>query len=152
MAMNNGKADYNDLQRCLDKVVGKLGLQKTIRLLDSFIDNAAITLPENSRFRLLTEYVISCAIKVFDLKAEEFFTSRKLEYREARMVCYSLIKKYTDSTYPKIAELFGQNERRVLYFTVKVQDRLSLPEYYREFIIRHDAVERKVIEFIGKLN
>ena len=34
--------NYNSLQKSIDKVVGKIGLNKTIHLLESFINNTYI--------------------------------------------------------------------------------------------------------------
>ena len=142
---------YQSLQNRLDEVVGKLGLQRTVALLDSFINKLSVAPKQTEKVKLITHYLKITAVKCFDLKEEDFLTSNIKEYREARMICYHLLKKYCDFSYAKIAEVFGQSERTVLYFYHKAEELLSLPQHYKSLAQRHATIEDQLIEFIGKL-
>ena len=60
--------NYNSLQKSIDKVVGKIGLNKTIHLLESFINNTYIKHTQQEKVRMVSQYLIGLAIKEFELK------------------------------------------------------------------------------------
>ena len=144
--------DYKELQRNIDLVIGKIGLQNTIFLLTNFINATSIPVHETQRLQMVSQYLITECIKVFELNDRMFFTSGIREYREARMACYHLLKKYTGASYSKIAEDFGLTKRNVLYNCTKCDERLSVPFYYQSFQEKYDALEKCIIHFISKLN
>lgn len=150
--MKNTVFNYTDLQQSIDALIGKFGLQKTIEVLDSLTHNTALTFEEQEKTQLLFVYVISQSIAIFDLKEEQFYSSTIQEYREARMSCYFLLKKYTDSSYAKIGERFNQSKRAVLYNYHKCEEILSIPQFYKPFVSKFTMLENNSINFIAKLN
>ncbi|TAL61195.1 MAG: hypothetical protein EPN85_05520, partial [Bacteroidetes bacterium] len=74
--------NYTHLQNSIDKVIGKIGLRRTKYLLDSFIDNTTVTQNEREKIKMVTGYLVSLTIKVFELKDELFFISNVREYRD----------------------------------------------------------------------
>ncbi len=144
------KVNYTTLQQSLDVVLGKIGLPKTVKLLCSFISNSSLSTTQVEKLKLVTTYIISQAIVIFDLNEEEFYDSRIPEYREARMACYHLLKKYTDSSYSKIGERFGLKKRQVLYYHQKCEEMLSISQYYKAFTAKYKDLEELTIEFIAK--
>ena len=64
--------DYNTLQTSIDKVVGKIGLQKTIHLLESFISNTSIKQSGQEKSRMIAQYVIGIAIREYDFSQSAF--------------------------------------------------------------------------------
>lgn len=148
----SSKADYGLLQQHIDRVIGQIGLEKTICLLTHFIDDTHIPVHQTQRLKMVSQFLVTTCIGVFELQDKAFFTSAISEYREARMACYHLLKKYTEASYSKIAEEFGLTKRNVLYNHSKCEERLSVPFYYADFNKRYDLVEDSIIQFISKLH
>ncbi|MEM9341124.1 MAG: hypothetical protein AAGA66_20495 [Bacteroidota bacterium] len=144
-------SSYRELQNCVDELIGKLGVENTIYLLRSFMDAARIPMDATQRMRILSRYLITECIRFYGLKDRMFFTSNAEEYRESRMICYHLLKKYTDASYSKIAEDFGVSKRNVVYTYKKCDERLSVPYYYPAFITNYQTLEKRTIHFITKL-
>ena len=86
--------DFQRLQQSLERVVNKIGVQRTTELLESFDNNSSTTSNELGKVKLITTYVISQSILLFDLDESQFYTSDIREYREARMACYHIIHKF----------------------------------------------------------
>ena len=144
--------NYSKLQQQIDQVIGKIGLDKTIFLLSSFIDSSDIAVSQPQKFQMLSRYLITECIRVFELNDKLFFTSNIQEYRDARMVCYHLLKKYTGLSYSKIAEDFGLTKRNILYGAKKCEEKLSVPYYYEGFVEKYDLLESTFLQFISKLS
>lgn len=153
--MNNSQnisaTNLQQLQAVLERVVGKLGMEKTAQLLESFDNNSSLNMDELEKVKLLTAFIISQSISIFNLEESEFYSSEIREYREARMVCYHILHIYTKCSYAKIGEIFGRKKRNVLYFCQKCRELLSVPQFYREFVEKHEQLDKCTIEFIGKL-
>jgi hypothetical protein len=143
---------YIQLQASIDEVVGKIGLNKTICLLNSFISNTSVSQNDGEKIKMITHYLVSVAIKVFDLRDDIFYVSAVREYRDARMCCFHLLRKYTEDTYPKIGLNFNCSARIVMYGCITVDDRLAVPKGNGKFVANHGLLESKLIEFIGKIN
>jgi len=144
--------DYTKLQQKLDWVIGKIGLCRTIKLIEGFISNTSLGINDSEKFKLIATYIIDQSIQIFDLKAENFYKSKIREYRDARMACYHLLKLYTDCSYAKIGESFDQRKRNVLYYCQKCDEQLSIPQFYEVFAHRYQLLENRTIEFIAKLS
>ena len=149
---SNSGPNYSKLQASIDEVIGKIGLDKTILLLNSFISNTAVSQSDGEKIKMITQYLISIAIKVFDLREDLFYISAIREYRDARMCCFHLLRKYTEDTYPKIGLNFKCSARIVMYGCVTVEDRLYVPQGNGKFVANYGLLESKLIEFIGKIN
>lgn len=150
--MKKTNYNYHDLQEHIDKLLGKFGLQKTVEVINSLASNTQLTASEEEKSKLLLVFIISQSIEVFDLKEENFYSSTVQEYREARMCCYYLLKKYTDCSYAKIGESFNQSKRAVLYNYHKCDEILSIPQFYKAFVEKYKSLENNTINFIAKLN
>ena len=120
--------------------------------MTSFINNTSVKHTEPEKIRLLTQYVIGTAIREFELKEELFFFSSIREYRDARMCCFHLLRKYTQDTLPKIGLSFQCSERTVEYGCGKVTERLAVPQGNTRFVANYAAIETRLLEFIGKVN
>lgn len=150
--MKKATHDYHDLQQSIDTLIGKFGLQKTIEVIGSLSNNTELQATDSEKVKLLLVFIVSQSIEVFDLKEEQFYSSTIQEYREARMACYYLLKKYTDTSYAKIGENFKQSKRAILYNYHKCDEILSIPQYYRFFVEKFKTLENNTINFIAKLN
>ncbi|TGV03596.1 hypothetical protein [Flavivirga rizhaonensis] len=144
--------DYHDLQQSIDTLIGKFGLNKTIEVIDNLSGNTELQSKDSEKVKLLLVFIISQAIEVFNLQEEHFYSSTIQEYREARMACYYLLKKYTKTSYAKIGENFKQSKRAILYNYHKCDEILSIPQYYKTFVEKFKTLENNTINFIAKLN
>lgn len=145
------KPDYTDLQKGVDELVGRYGLKKAVELLQHLSKNTKIPVNDTYRLKLITDYVISECLAEFNLEADQFQTSTVREYREARMACYHLLKKYTDSSYSRIGEHFNWPIHTIYYFCQKCTEMISLAEYYKPFNNKYKSLEESTISFIAKL-
>lgn len=145
-------SDYSEFQESLDKVIAKIGLRRAKILLDSFIDNTSISQDETHKIQMVTQYLVSNAIRLYGLAEENFLTSTVLEYRDARMTCFHLLRKYTSDSLPKIGLGFRCSSRVVGYGCEVTEDRLSLPKANARFVANYTQLESKLIDFIGKIN
>lgn len=148
----NSNVSYTDLQTSIDQVIGKIGLNKTKTLIDSFLQNTSISVNDGEKIKMITSYLISTAIKIFDLREDLFYISTVEEYRDARMCCFHLLRNYTQDTYPKIGLNFKCSSRRVMYGYFTVESRLEVKEGNGKFVANYLLLEEKFIEFLGKIN
>ncbi|HEY9084054.1 MAG TPA: hypothetical protein VIN73_12020 [Vicingaceae bacterium] len=142
---------FQRLQQALERVINKIGVQKTTELLENFDNNSSITASEMGKVKLISAYVVSLSIQLFSLEESEFYTSDIREYREARMACYYIIYTYTKCSYAKIGELFGKNKRGILYYCQKCKDLIETPFFDKEFAEKYRQLDKSTIAFIGKL-
>lgn len=150
--MKKEQPDYSDLQQSVDTLIGKFGLIKTIEVINNLTGNTQLQSSDTQKVKLLLVFVISQSIEIFNLQESQFKESTVQEYRDARMACYFLLKKYTDTSYAKIGENFGQSKRAVMYNYHKCDEILSIPQFYKPFVERYKMLENNVINFIAKLN
>ncbi|WP_430409227.1 hypothetical protein [Kordia sp.] len=150
--MKTEEFNYRDLQDHIEVMIGKFGLQNSVKFLGSLIDNVDIESSEDQRVKKMIELTISKSIEVFNLKKAKFYNSNLNEYRDARMSCYYLIHKYTQISLGKIAEIFKVKRRSVEYFDQKCKETLSIPNFYPTYIQRHTALEDHIIKYISTLN
>lgn len=148
---NHQRPSYVDLQRSIDALVGRHGLERAIHIIEHFSRGAKIPVSKNHRIKLITDYIVSQCIDIFDVDAASFHTSTVAEYREARMACYHLIKKLTDISYGRIAERFGWPLHTVYYFYHKCDEMLSIPQFYKSFAEKYNSLEQSAIGFISQL-
>ena len=160
MAMNTVLHDsrdqhytYLDLQKEMDKLIGRLGLYESVRILKNLSSNTQIKAKETDKLKLIQVYLIAQSIDIFNLYEDFFYTSTIREYRVARRSCYSLMRKYTDCSDAKIAEDFKQSSHRmVIYHRQKCQEMLSIPNSYKNTVAKHELLEQRLIDFISKLS
>lgn len=150
--MKESIPNYHDLQNSIDTLVGKFGLKKAIEVVESLSNNTQLITNDSEKFKLLFVYIISQSIEVFQVEEATFYTSTIKEYREARMACYFILKKYTGNSFGIIGEHFRQSKRAVMYHYHKCDEILSIPQYYKDFVQKFKILEDGVINFIAKLN
>jgi hypothetical protein len=144
--------DYFKLQRNLDRIIDKVGLQRTVCLLENFSNNMTIKIGEHQKIKLVMQFVINAAIQIFELEPKLFFICDIREYRDARMACYHLLRKYTGDTFARIGLAFQCSERAVTYGNMVAEQRLELPKGHKSFVTKYSQIESQILEFIGKLN
>lgn len=144
-------SDYTQLQETIDKVIGKIGHTRTKQLLDGFLDHTTIAKDNQETVKLVSQYLVSAAINVFELQQEHFYASTVRQYRDARICCFHLLRKYTEDTFSKIGLFFDCDKRTVMYGFQSVENRLSMPQGNLTFHANYKVMESKLLQFIGKL-
>lgn len=144
--------NYRDLQDHIEVMIGKFGLQNSVKFLGSIIDNTEVESSEDERAKKLIEITILKSIEVFNLKKAKFYKSELDEYRDARMSCYYIVSKYTHISFGKIAEIFKVKRRSVTYFHKKCKEMLSIADFYPTYTRRHTILEDHIINYISTLN
>lgn len=142
---------YANLQQSIDKVIGKIGLQRTIDLLESFLKGITVQKKETEKLKLIFAYLVASAAKCYDLTEDQLFNETSQEAKDARMICYHLLHKYGHFSYQKIGDKFKQPKRTVMYYSLKAGEYLTIPGSYKELMQKYTAIENELIEFIGKM-
>lgn len=139
------------LQQVVNDLVHQVGLPQAVQLLEGLCDQTTFSVNAMEKTRCIYGFIMARSIQVFDLEEPKFLTSEVAEYRQARMACYHLIKRYANISYTRIGELFGRNKRSVMYFHQKAEELLSVPKFYRGFTERHGILEKATLTFMAKL-
>ena len=150
--MEKTEGIYGQLQACLDKVVNKLGPERTTFLLESFIANTTLKENEKGKIKFVLDFLVSKAIELFALEEPLFYDCDIRAYRDARMACFHLLKKYTNDTFSKIGLSFRCSERVVAYGYHTVDERLKVPKFYQDFAGKYVILEAAIINFISNIN
>lgn len=143
--------DLEHLTRNVNGLVQTFGVKGSNLILYTLIKNVKIPVADDHRLKLITDYIISQCISLFDLDATQFNSCTIREYREARMACYHLLKKYTGSSYARIGQRFGWKFHTIFYFCQKCDEILSLPQFYKSFTDKYNSLEGSTINFISQL-
>jgi hypothetical protein len=144
---------YARLQGMIDKVVGKIGLDRTNKLLENFLGEKPQPLQNNqARAKMITDYVIGLAVELFELDMAYLFVSEQREYRDGRMCCFHLLKKYTTDSYARIGLSFQCSERSVMYGRTKTDEHLEFPKGNPDFVNRYNLMESRLIDFMTQFN
>lgn len=143
--------DYAQLQETIDRVIGKIGHKLTKQLLDGFLDQTTIAKDNRETVKLVSQYLVSLAINVFELQQDHFYTSTVRQYRDARSCCFHLLRKYTEDSFSKIGLFFDCDRRAVMYGFQSVENRLSMPQGNHTFHANYKMMESKLLQFLGKI-
>ena len=144
--------DYALLQETIDRVLGKIGLKKMVFLLNSFISDTRVASGQHEKLTMITHYIKNQAIQAFDLSEELFLVSEIREYRDARMCCFHLLRKYTGDTCAKIGLSFHRSSRIVTYGCNITEERLSIPKGNSGFVSNYKTMESRLLDFMARIN
>lgn len=144
--------DLNSLQQAVNNWVKLWGIEDTIKYMNNVYKNSTLKASNVKQKKLIVDFIKLKSIEVFDLDESYFLTSIMPEYKQARMVCYHLIRKHTKTSYPKLAEYFQNDERSVTYFHNLCNEWLEIPQFYKEFVKNYELIDGLIIEFKGTFN
>ena len=150
----NPNITYTDLQKIVDEMVGKHGLQDTVTILQVFAHNSKLNVSEKGyKLKKITDHVIEQSILLFDLKKTPFYTSTIPEYRQARMACFHILKEYTGSSYAKIGEHFNRSLDSIYYYYHECQQILDSRHLnlHKDFVDKYSHLQKSTINFIAEL-
>ncbi len=144
--------EYAKLQRGLEKLVGKFGIAKALKILDQLSGTTRMRTKKQQQTEVITTYVISEAYKIFGVTDPEKPDRKSKAFREARMAVYHLLIQYTELSYKEIGKIFGQGRYGVYYHMGKCNEILAIPQLNKSFVHNYEAFEEAVMQFIAKIN
>ncbi len=145
------QSPYIELQKNVDAVVGKIGVSNAITLLKSIIGEE-LEVAKPSSPSIIQAFLITKSCELSELQENSFYNDNSKEFREVRMICYYLFKKYTSMSYGRVASQFNTSKRKVVYYHQKIEEMLSIESFYKVFFDKHYALEKQLIQFLGKVN
>jgi len=146
------RPNYYELQNNLDKVIGKFGLEKANSLLRTFLDKTSVKVREHNQVKILMTFIITQVSEVFDISERDLILSNIPECKDARMVCYYLLMRFTQLSYARIGQIFDNRKRRhVMYYCHRCSDILRTSNNANPFIDKYNLIELNVIDFMAKL-
>lgn len=149
---NMAAEEYAKLQRGLEKLVGKFGIPKALKILDQLSGTTRMRTRKKQQTDVISTYVISEAYKVFGVIDSKSPDINSKAYREARMAAYHLLIRYTELSYKEIGKMFGQGRYGVYYHTGKCKEILAIPQLNKSFVSKYETFEEAVMQFIAKIN
>lgn len=144
--------EYAKLQRGVEKLVGKFGIPRALKIIDQLSGTTRMRTKKKERTELITGFAISEAFKVFKVPRPEKPNKNSKAYREARMAVYHVLIRYTELSYKEIGKEFGQGRYGVYYHTGKCKEILTIPQLNKSFVKRYESFEEGVIQFIARIN
>jgi hypothetical protein len=142
---------YSELQDSLDHTLGKLGLDRTITMLDIFGNDGDSFIQAPLRASIIKVFIKHHCAMAYELPESEFGHCGTQEHKECRMIGFHLFTKYNDCSYRKIGHEFGLNKRQVRYIIEQCSERLSLANTYKLFYQRYAQIEDLVFAFVTRL-
>lgn len=136
----------------LEQFVSKYGLARSTSILKSFVQTRARERWNTRRRQLVFDFIAEEATQVFGLQPTELLTGTNMDCRDARMCCYVLVKGYTDFTYKQLGTYFQRDKQHLIYYTRKLREILTIPDYYRDLVARYVELEERFAHFLTKLN
>jgi len=146
------KTTFADLDEAVILLLNKYGLPKTIEKLHVLGKFAIQDQAAEKSNDVLINYTTALAITTFNLEADQFYTSKEIDYRIARMTCFHLIKKITEYSFTQISKRLKQSRRTVQYQYVRCCKIIKTPLSAREKMIKknYEHMERKVTLFLSE--
>ncbi len=149
MDKDGTKINYADIQRGVDLLIQRFGMQKTLSIVQVLHSAGTHPVTKKTYSDLIMQFVISESERLFEVEQEPVEENKA--YADARMAAYHLIKKYTNKSYAQIGKAYGQSKRAVIYHYNSCKEVLELPRMYRDFIETYTNLEENTLQFIAKL-
>ncbi|WP_024772921.1 hypothetical protein [Aquimarina macrocephali] len=144
--------EYSDLQQGIDKLVGKFGVPKTIKIIRQLSGTTKVRKHKNQRIKLITAFVTSEAFKIFEVEHKELNGKLTKQFKEARMASYHILNQFTRLSYNEIGKYFDQGKFGAYYHIKRCKETLSIPQFNKSFVGRYETLEENLIQFIAKIN
>jgi hypothetical protein len=144
--------EYSDLQQGIDKLIGKFGMPKTIKIIRQLSGTIKVREYKKQRIQLITTFVISEGFKIFGVEHKKVNDKTTKEFKEARMASYHILSQYTRLSYSEIAKHFDQGKFGAYYHINKCKEALSVPQFNKSFVGKYETLEENLIQFITKID
>ena len=130
----------------MNKLIKKEGWAKAILKLHSFNKYSGKNLNDIS----LYEYIIKTILSIFNITETQLYHNQeKFLATDARRSAYVLIKKYMRYNPAQIAVQFNKRRSTVAMEIIEFNSIIE-DSFYKEYHDKHNAAEKKIIEFVEK--
>lgn len=142
---------YLDLAKAVDYLIATYGLQQAVTQL------RIITKPDLQQEKVLLAlrcYCIALAVTAFELDSDVFYTENTMAYRDARMVCFHLLKTKTGLSFSGLGTWLKQTKRTVQYQCSRCTKLLETPINNREERIKqvYEQMDKQLTRFLSKIH
>ena len=144
---------YLDLAKAVDFLIAKYGMQRAVEKIHILSDRNEKLKPAAAKNNdVLINYIIALALTTFNLEGDQFYVSNEIDYRDARMVCFHLIKINTGYSFTKLSKKLKQSRRTVQYQFVRCRKLLETPINTREQMIQkhYRNMEKEITCFLSE--
>jgi len=135
----------------LDQFVSKYGLSRSTNILNGFLQARKKEVWNSKHGKLVMDFVAAEAIEIYGIDEHQLVSGTDQDCRDARMCCYVVLKNYTEYSFTQIGAYFGRDKQHTAYYTYKLREVLTIPEYYRDLVARYIELEERFADFLGKL-
>ena len=149
--VDSASVSFQYLLSKVDAVVNKIGLARTLTLLETIQNNAQIDGQNLNRLKCVANYLAGRCIDIYTLEPKKFTTHSGVHYREARMACYHLLISYTQASYSQVARALEVQNYQVKYGYNKYQEYLEIPQHYPKIIQQYRQLEHELTTFLSQL-
>ncbi|WP_025741929.1 hypothetical protein [Aquimarina pacifica] len=147
---NVDKIPHIELQEEIQALIQEFGMTSSIQMIRVLAKSAQRPLNRKQKAQMLTAYIISESQRQFSCEEIGSKIPVSKEFNDARMAAYYMIRKYQKMSHEKMGRPFGQSKRAVIHHYNKCKELLTVPQYYKEFMQRFNALEKSIIHFIAK--
>lgn len=137
--------------KVVDEAVTLHGIDGAVMLFNIALKKTTPKVCPASMVKLMSEFLIGQSIEVFEIKPDDFFENTMDEYKDARMCCFHLLKKYAHCSYPMLGRLFRRDKRSVMHYTTETKERLQIAEFEKQFASRYRELESQLLAFMAAL-
>ena len=138
----------DQITQSVQQIVRKVGYQKAGYLL-SRIEQQLLS--KNSSFCTVeasVRFILETVSGSYGLELDQLINCDQEECREARTICYLLMKDFAHCSYAKIGWQFGRSKRQMHYHISRGRDLLEIPRAHPRFNRQYNHAENQLIEFL----
>ena len=140
----------NELERHLDQLIGQRGLNWTVRVLKRLSQLGDSQLEETDRNQLITAFLKREAIKLFKLTDEDFDLPTEVALDALKIIVH-LTKCNTGCSWRTLGDYLNLSKRKLKYHRNRCTEMLMASGYYRDFAWKYEELEKKLLDFMTKM-
>lgn len=146
---------YRRLHESLDAAIGSFGTELVTRYLELLHVQGNGGLDASLREVLITAFLKSEVVRVFELIPQKLFSDDGEDYILARKACFHLLNRHTGASFSEIGRLFGRSKQVVHYHVQDCEKALeqqrNLRNYSSRFLSRYAVLQDRLLVFLQKL-
>lgn len=143
--------NYQDLQRTIDRCIGKFGIAHTMLILNSAVNGKSKLQNWIPTDKLLIQFIKQHCCSAFNVDYEDFGKSASLRHRDCKYIAVHLARKHLEMTYGPLVKCFGLTKHQVVYACLTCDERLEAPYTYTAFNRSYNDIEHQLLNFISQL-
>jgi len=144
----------NELDNSLEALIQRVGLNKSVVLLQELLgktDKSTIKLSDERRREIISNFLKIETESMYRMSPEDFETNRP-DAQKAKKIVFHLLRKNTNCSARMLGLLFKRSPRNLLYHINKCEEMLNTSGFHRDFQKQYEEIERKLQDFILKID